>query len=224
MSAPNGNPLIKQRLEELTAEGERLLELYRADKRVVVEHGVMFTQWITSSLNLLDKLSVSTNRFVREFERWVGPGRDGDVNLSCALGVLIAAKDEYSRGLAVEYHLSVSAYVFAGILDEADYLCKKGYDRAAAVLAGAALEEGLKSRARAAGLEVGPRETLSPVIAKLKSPDVGVRREFDARNREAIAKLRNDAAHGAEFTYTPAQISKALAEVRSTLERSLRQG
>jgi hypothetical protein len=123
MSAPDGNPRIKQRLEE---------------------------------------------------------GRDGDMNLGGALGVLIAAKDENSRGLAVEYHLPAPASAFAGILDEADYLCKRGYGRAAAVLAGAALEEGLKSRARAAGLEAGPRETPSPVIAKLKSPDVGVLKEFDA--------------------------------------------
>jgi hypothetical protein len=49
-------------------------------------------------------------------------GRDGDVNLGGALGVLITAKDENSRGLAVEYHLPAPASAFAGILDEADYL------------------------------------------------------------------------------------------------------
>jgi len=141
--------------------------------------------------------------------------------VGAALGVLKSAKDEYSLGLAVEYHLSVSAAVFEGLLDQADYLLKHGYERAAAVLAGAALEEGLKNRARAAGLEVGPKETLSPIIVKLKAMDVGVLTEFEAKRLEAVAKMRNDAAHGGEFTYRSEQISEALSEVRTTLERVL---
>jgi hypothetical protein len=96
-------------------------------------------------------------------------------------------------GLAVEYHLSVSAAVFDGILDEADYLMQKGYLRAAAVLIGAALEEGLKNRARAAGLEVGSKHTLSPVIAKLRAPEVhegGPGHDFGVIRWRAPGELR----------------------------------
>jgi hypothetical protein len=116
----------------------------------------------------------------------------------------------------------VSAAVFDGILDEADYLMQKGYLRAAAVLIGAALDEGLKNRARAAGLEVGPRETLNPIIVKLKTPEVHALTDFDAKRLESIAKMRNDAAHGGEFNYPAMQISQALSEVRTTLEQVLR--
>jgi hypothetical protein len=174
---------------------------------------------------LLDKLSVSTNRFVREFEIWVhpSPGTKYDVNIGAALGVLKSAREEYTLGLAVEYHLSVSAAVFEGLLDEAAYLSEKRYLRAAAVLIGAALEEGLKNRAKAIPIEVSPKDTLVPMIVKLKARGIEVLTEFDAKRLEAIAKMRNDAAHGGEFEYDDRVVSEALETVRSTLDTLLRQ-
>jgi hypothetical protein len=94
--------------------------------------------------------------------------------------------------------------------------------RAAAVLIGAALEEGLKNRARTAGLEIGPKDTLNPVIAKLKAPYVHVLSDFDAKRLESIAKMRNDAAHGGDFNYQTGQVAQALGDVRATLEQTLR--
>ncbi|MGO9454806.1 MAG: hypothetical protein ACLQDV_27725 [Candidatus Binataceae bacterium] len=219
---PTGNPLIQQRLDDLIGEGERQWEEFTAAGKGVIQNPIRLTQWITSCLNLLDKLSVSSNRFVKEFERWVTPSGSRDLNIGAALGVLKSARVEYSLGLAVEYHLSVSAAVFDGILDEAEYLLTKGYQRAAAVLLGAALEESLKTRARALGLEVGPKDTLGPIIAKLKAPDVQVLNEFEAKRLESLARMRNDAAHGGEFNYPSDQVSQALSEVRATLEQLLK--
>ena len=219
---PTGNPLIQQRLDDLIGEGERQWEEFTAAGKGVIQNPIRLTQWITSCLNLLDKLSVSSNRFVKEFERWVTPSGSRDLNIGAALGVLKSARVEYSLGLAVEYHLSVSAAVFDGILDEAEYLLAKGYHRAAAVLLGAALEESLKTRARALGLEVGPKDTLSPIIAKLKAPDIQALNEFEAKRLESVARMRNDAAHGGDFTYQADQVSQALSEVRATLEQLLK--
>jgi hypothetical protein len=216
-----GNALIRQRLDDLIGEGERQWDEFKAAGKGVIENPVRFAQWTTSCLNLLDKLSVSTNRFVRAFEGWLAPAQDGKLQFGAALGTLKSARVEYSLGLAVEYHLSVSAAVFDGLLDEADYLLSKGYLRAAAVLMGAALEEGLKTRARAEGIEVGPRDTLSPIITKLKAPDVNVLNEFAAKRLESLAKMRNDAAHGGDFNYQLDEVSGALREVRATLEQTL---
>jgi hypothetical protein len=219
-----GNSLIRQRLDDLIGEGERQWEEFTASGGGVIKNPIRLTQWITSCLNLLDKLSISSNRFVKEFGRWVTPSPGRDLNIGGALGVLKSARVEYSMGLAVEYHLSVSAAVFDGILDEADYLVSKGYLRAAAVLMGAALEEGLKTRARAEGIEVGPRDTLSPIITKLKYPGINVLNEFAAKRLESLAKMRNDAAHGGDFTYQLDEVSGALKEVRATLEQTLQHG
>src|SRR5881396_3774537 len=131
------NPHIVERLDQLIKEGEQ--QLWQLQKNPgELRDAARVSQWTTSSLNLLDKLSVSTNRFVQEFERY-GRVSDGFLNIGLALGVLRAARDEYSRGLAVDYHLSVASSVFGDLLAEAEYLEGKGYLRAAAVLAGAAL-------------------------------------------------------------------------------------
>lgn len=215
------NEVLLSRFDELIQDGEvRWGEFQKNEKKVIMDI-VGYTQWSTSCLNLLDKLSASTNRFVTQFEVWAigGPGKQ--MNIGAALGVLKSARHEYSCGLAIEYHLSVSAAVFSGLLDEARYLFQKGYIRAAAVLLGAALEEGLKARARAVPLELSPRDTLSPVIAKLKAPAVGILSEFEAKRLEAIARLRNDAAHGGDFTYEAATVETALKEVEETLGRLL---
>ena len=219
---PTGNTLIRQRLDDLVSEGQIILEEYNVGGKGVIRNPIRLAQWFTSCLNLLDKLSVSTNRFVKEFERYLPSSGSGSVNIGLLLGVVKSARVEYSLGLAVEYHLSVSAAVFDGILDEADYLLSKGYQRAAAVLMGAALEESLKTRARAIGLEVGPKDTLTPVITKLKAPGVDVLNEFEAKRLESLAKMRNDAAHGGEFDYQAEQVRQALTEVRTTLEQMLR--
>lgn len=219
MSNPYINPDIAERFDELIREGERQLEEQAANSWKV-RSPTALTQWSTSCLNLLDKLSVSTNRFVTEFEMY-GRVKGDSINLGLALGVLKSAREEYNRGLAVDYHLSVSASVFSSLLDEARYLLSKGYLRAATVIAGAALEEGLKTRARAIPIEISNRDTLVPVINKLKTESVGVLTEFEAKRLEALGKLRNDAAHGGDFGYAEPEIEEMIVEVEKTLARLL---
>jgi hypothetical protein len=57
----------------------------------------------------------------------------------------------------------------------------------------------------------------------LKAPEVQALTEFDAKRLEAIARMRNDAAHGGEFNYELAQVSTALSEVRAILDQLLKQ-
>lgn len=215
------NQRLLSRFDELILEGEGRWQEFQKDEKGVIMDIVGFAQWSTSCLNLLDKLSISTNRFVTQFEVWVVGGPGKRMNIGAALGVLKSARHEYSCGLAIDYQLSVSAAVFSGLLDEAAYLLKKGYARAAAVLLGAALEEGLKARARAVPIALLPRETLSPVINKLKAAEVGVLTEFEAKRLEAIARLRNDAAHGGDFPYEVSVVELALKEVEAMLGKLL---
>ncbi|MCW5211952.1 hypothetical protein VU04_03470, partial [Desulfobulbus sp. TB] len=215
------NETFLARFDELIPEGRRLWEEFKNNDNGIIMDIVAFTKWTTSCLNLLDKLSISTNRFVKQFEIWVTGGPERKMNIGAALGVLESARHEYSCGMAMEYHLSVSAAVFSGLLDEASYLLSKDYGRAAAVILGAALEEGLKTRARSVPLEIGARETLHPVIVKLKAPSVGILTEFEAKQLEAVARMRNDAAHGGEFKYSKAEIQLAYNQVETILRKLL---
>jgi hypothetical protein len=215
------NTTLLSRFDELISEGEVRWQEFQKNESQILMDIVGFAQWSTSCLNLLDKLSISTNRFVTQFEVWAVGGPGKKMNIGGALGVLKSARHEYSCGLAIEYQLSVSAVVFSGLLDEATYLLEKGYHRAAAVLLGAALEEGLKARARAVPLVLSSKETLTPVINKLKAPEVRVLTEFEAKRLESIAKLRNDAAHGGEFNYDAVTVETAIKEVEAMLGKLL---
>jgi hypothetical protein len=212
---------INDRLDSLIIEGERLWQEFQGNKDGMIMDIVGFTQWATSCLNLLDKLSITTNRFVSQFEIWVNGGPGKKMNIGAALGVLKSARDEFNAGLAIEYHLSISATVFNGILDEAEYLCEKNYLRAGAVLIGAALEEALKSRAKSNGIELAAKETLTPIIHKLKDKTVGILSEFDAKRLDAVTKMRNDAAHGGDFNYNVNDMNASLIITREIIEKIL---
>ncbi len=104
MGKPFINPAILGRLEELIKEGEQQWWEYQK-KPGLIRDPVRFTQWSTSCLNLLDKLSVTSNRFVVEFETWAKRGAGKEINIGASLGVLKAALEEYKLGLAIDYHL-----------------------------------------------------------------------------------------------------------------------
>ena len=162
------NQEIVKRFDALIAEGECLWRDFQDSPGMIMDP-IRFARWTTSCLNLLDKLSISTNRFVTEFESWAkrAPGRE--INLGAALGVLNAARDEYHRGFAVDYHLAVASSVFGDLLEQSEYLLAKGYFRAAAVLAGASLEEAFKTRAKAISIPLTGKETLVPLSRLLKN-------------------------------------------------------
>jgi len=213
------NKDMLDRFDELINEGQRQWNEFKKTDNGMIMDIVSFTQWSTSCLNLLDKLSISTNRFVRQFENWAVGGPDQKMNIGASLGILQSAREEYLKGMAVDYHLSVSSSVFSGILDEASYLLRKKYLRASAVLIGAALEESLKIYARSNSIEVGPKETLSPLIDTVKKKGNSLITEFEAKNLQAIATMRNDAAHGGNFEYTERQVQDSFQKVEELLQR-----
>jgi hypothetical protein len=75
--------------------------------------------------------------------------------------------------------------------------------------------------AKASSVTISKKDTLNPVIIKLKDQSVGILTEFEAKKLEAIAKMRNDAAHGASFNYTSEEIQDSLDITRKILEKIL---
>ncbi len=61
------NNVLLSRFDELIQEGEVHWQAFQKDEKRMIMDIVGFTQWSTSCLNLLDKLSISTNRFVTEY-------------------------------------------------------------------------------------------------------------------------------------------------------------
>ena len=98
------NPDILERLEELIRDGNFLYQ-DTITHDLLIRDPVALTQWATSCLNLFDKLSISTNRFVTEFEyygRIIGAGNQSNINVGTALGVLKSAKEEVYYQVFIE--------------------------------------------------------------------------------------------------------------------------
>jgi hypothetical protein len=203
-----------RRFDELIDQAEAEWERMQLDDDASFSDHTWPSRWSTSVLNLLDRLSVSTNRFVVEFEKHA-PARDGRMNVPVALGVLQAARDEYRNGFAVDYHLGVAGSVFSDLVAQAEYLLESEYDRAAAVLLGAALEEALRARARARELDPGSTRSLFPLIDGLAK--CGDLNSFQVDRLKAVARIRNDAAHGGSFDFRPDEISAAMEDVKKLL-------
>jgi hypothetical protein len=220
MQNPMVNPEILRRFEDLIAEGQSLWSDFQDSPGTIMDP-VRFTCWTTSCLNLLDRLSVSTNRFVTEFEAWAKRRPGIEINIGASLGVLTAAQNEYRKGFAIDYHLAVASAVFGDLLAQADYLHEKGYLQASVVLAGAALEEAMKLRARAIPIELKGKETMIPLTHILKRPDVGVLTELQSKRIEAVAQVRNDAAHGDAFDYKDDDIMRTLRDIREFIQQIL---
>lgn len=81
MTEPFVNNRLLSRFNELIQEGEVRWQEFQKDEKRVIMDIVGFAQWSTSCLNLLDKLSISTNRFVTQFEVWAvgGPGKQMNI-------------------------------------------------------------------------------------------------------------------------------------------------
>jgi hypothetical protein len=213
------NPAILQRFDELIAEGQKLSENSLKSKRL---DPISYTQWATSCLNLLDKLSISTNRFVQEFEKYNSIQKNS-INVGLPLGVLQSAQDEYVRGLAIDYHLSVSATVFGDLLSESRYLLEKGYIRAAAILARASLEETLRARARTIpNKQISSKIKLFDLLRMLKED--GFITEFDEKRIDAHKRVGDAAAHGDEFPYTKDDVEKLILEAEDAVANYLGRG
>lgn len=220
MQNPAENPDIVRRFEELIVEGQSLWQAFQDSPGMIMDP-VRFTCWTTSCLNLLDRLSASTNRFVTEFEAWAKRRPGMEVNVGASLGVLKAALSEYRNGFAVDYHLAVASAVFGDLLAQADYLHEKGYHRAAVVLAGAALEDAMKLRARAASVALTGKEPLIPLSHILKRPEVGVLTELQAKRIEVVGQMRNGAAHGGDFDHKEEDVIQVLKDIRNLVEHIL---
>ena len=57
--------------------------------------------------------------------------------------------------------------------------------------------------------------------AHLTAGDKSEAARYKSLGLEAIAKLRNDAAHGGDFTYTEEQVETAIKEVQAVLTKLL---
>jgi hypothetical protein len=132
-----------------------------------------------------------------------------------AYGVVAAAESAWKEGFHFDLKAIARADVESDLIDQASTLLASGYDRAAAVLAGAVLEEHLRSIAPSWGVAVhnaaGKALTLEPLNVELKKEGA-----YDGIMQKRITLLggvRNEAAHGNPFDGRADEVRKLIRDV-----------
>jgi len=119
-----------------------------------------------------------------------------------AFGIIQAARDAWAGGYVFDVKALARADVEADLLEQASALLASGYDRAGTAVAGAVLEERLRSVAPSWGVAIqdansGKLLTMEPLNVELKKSGA-----YDAIMQKRITLLgglRNEAAHGNPF-------------------------
>ena len=131
---------VVSRLDELIATSEKLLDslnpTYPPDESVAIS----VDQWAVSTLSLLKRVLGEDSEHYRKFSaQYDNIARNR--YMTTAAGILRAAREDYANGYLFDIKQLIAAEVFDDLLEQAEHLLDAGYQEAAAVLAGAVLED-----------------------------------------------------------------------------------
>ena len=109
-------------------------------------------------------------------------------------GILQAVLEDIDQGFIETVRQLIAAELFYDFFEQAEHLLESGYKAPAASLAGAVLENGLRSIAHRNGIQVREKEDLSTLNKKLADKEVYNR--LVQRKAQVWTDVRNLADHG----------------------------
>lgn len=138
------------------------------------------------------------------------PGYETEMRLGMA--VLQAAWNDYLSGYLASVSALITAEVFDDFLEQAEYLFKQDYYQAAAVIAGAVLEDTLRKMCDANSISLPAKPGLDWMNAELVKK--GVYNKLVLKEITFLADLRNKAAHGLWDQFGKTDVENMLKHVR----------
>jgi hypothetical protein len=181
----------------------------------------LVTQWAINSLHTLSKVFGKESAQYEIFSKLVPSLTDyskGTRTVQTALAVLRAAKEDLEHGYLISIRMSMQAEVLDDLIGQASQFLDEGYYPAAALVAGIALEEGLRRHCLQNNVELRPKAIMSEmnnalIKAKLYGSVIKAR-------ISAFAEIRNKAAHGQWKEFTANDVEDMINWVRIFMENS----
>jgi Domain of unknown function (DUF4145) len=173
-----------------------------------------WSAWVTSAMNLLDRAfgrdSVHFVNLKKAYDNYRGAASDVD----SAKGIFSAAKADYEGGYTFRLEARISGEIFADLVVLAKEALANDNDKAAAVLACAALEDALKRFALMNGIDVAEKE-MQDIVNALKAAGLvtGARKSL----LDVMPKIRNYAMHANWEKITRPDISSVIGFVEEFL-------
>ena len=203
-----------ERVDALIKKGEALLQTETFDDWGV-SAGVDSQQdaeWRSQARACLEQLFGQNHSYTQSFASETSSAGYGYA-VKGGLGVLRAALEDVEYGYLGTVQQMATAEVFSDFIDQVGYLLQNGYHVPAASLAGAVLENGLRSLAERNDIAVKPRDDLSALNNKLAAKSV-----YSQLRRKQVgywADVRNAADHGHFDDFTEEDVADLVRGVRT---------
>ncbi len=188
---------VNKRIEALIKKGAEVLLTHKPNPPGFIGFSTLddqaYAEWRSQALVCLTQVFGSTHTYRESFaSQTESAGYQSSVEKG--VGILRAALDDVEQGYLDTIQQMAAAEVFSDFIDQAKYLLDNGYLMPAASLAGAVLENGLRSLAARNDIAVNERDNLSALNNKLGDKDV-----YDRLRQKQVAvwtEVRDNADHG----------------------------
>lgn len=190
---------ISKSFGDLITEGTQILDRCGWDGRSYQTHHPPagdYLRFRTGALNLVRRSCGEKSDHYRELRR-LAESPDSANNgffLTHAMGIVQAAKSDFDSGLLFDMRALITAEVFADFIDQAEHLLASNYYVAAASLAGAVLEDTLRTLCAKKGIAIREATKIDRLNADLARGEVYSK--LIQKQITAFADVRNNADHG----------------------------
>lgn len=168
-------------------------------------------EWAAAAKSLLTEVFGKEHPYCERFCAHTD-GYVGTISAMQGQGVILAAQADYLDGGVIKLRSLIEAEVFDDLLEQAENLLGAGYYVAAAVLAGAVLEDALRKLCKQQEIELPE----SPKVDRMNSDlaKKGLYNQLTMKEITAKSDLRNKAAHGRSTEFTREHVAAMVPWVR----------
>lgn len=177
-----------------------------------------YMEWRSQSLVCIRQVFGAEHGYAQDFQSAV-TDRQYRGCVQAGLGILRGALEDVEQGNLESLRSLVVAEVFSDFLDQGQHLLDNEYKAPAAFLAGAVLENGLRSLAERNGIPVKNTDNLATLNRKIA--DKGIYNRLKQKQIESWTAVRNAADHGQFDQFTESDVDDLIKGVRGFLAMEL---
>ena len=193
----NVDDRIEKRVEALVGKGQAVLDtrhdLGGAASGISYLDLQQYSNWRTQSLAFLSDILGREHAYTENFQLVTQSGARPE-SAQAGIGILEAVQEDIQQGYVEKVRQLIRAELLSDFFDQATHLLENEYTAAAASLAGAALENGLRSVAAANEIQVRESDNLQSLNQKIADKEVYSR--LDQKKVSFWTDVRNEADHG----------------------------
>lgn len=177
-----------------------------------------YSQWFTQVCNLVERVCGADSAHTRQIYK--PSNHDSPALLPRVYGILEAANSDYKNGMLANIRHTVHAEISDDFLTQAEALYSQGYHVAAVSLAGAVLEDTLRTLCNKHSITYNPNKTSLEAL-NVELARAGIYDKLVQKRITAESDLRNSADHGHFDKVKPDDVEAMLRWVRRFVSEQL---